>query len=127
MICGSYFRKCAPCEDEEGKDVSFVVDRKGFSSRCAASPPACLLPVLLLADARARPELVSNPAYDQNKTPPVRVVSYFGGAGAFKDEHPSEAPVSPSNAGSISSSGTSSMLNGFLLALMMRVKWSSYR
>lgn len=51
----------------------------------------------------------------------------FGGAGVFKDEHPSEAPVSPSNAVSISSSGILSMLNGFLLALMMRVKWSSYR
>ena len=51
----------------------------------------------------------------------------FGGAGAFKDEHPSEAPVSLSNAVSISSSGILSMLNGFLLALMMRVKWSSYR
>ena len=51
----------------------------------------------------------------------------YGGAGVFKDEHPSEAPVSPSNAVSISSSGILSMLNGFLLALMMRVKWSSYR
>lgn len=50
-----------------------------------------------------------------------------GGAGVLKDEHPSEAPVSPSNAVSISSSGILSMLNGFLLALMMRVKWSSYR
>lgn len=46
----------------------------------------------------------------------------FGGAGVLKDEHPSEAPVSPSNAVSISSSGILSMLNGFLLALMMRVK-----
>ena len=45
-----------------------------------------------------------------------------GGAGAFKDEHPSEAPVSLSNAVSISSSGILSMLNSFLLALMMRVK-----
>ena len=45
----------------------------------------------------------------------------FGGAGVLKDEHPSEAPVSPSNAVSISSSGILSMLNGFLLALMMRV------
>ena len=52
---------------------------------------------------------------------------HYGGAGAFKDEHPSEAPVSLSNAVSISSSGILSMLNGFLLALMMRVKWSSYR
>ena len=51
----------------------------------------------------------------------------LGGAGVLKDEHSSEAPVSPSNAVSISSSGTLSMLNGFLLALMMRVKWSSYR
>ena len=46
----------------------------------------------------------------------------FGGAGVLKDEHPSEAPVSLSNAISISSSGILSMLNGFLLALMMRVK-----
>ena len=45
-----------------------------------------------------------------------------GGAGVLKDEHPSEAPVSLSNAVSISSSGILSMLNGFLLALMMRVK-----
>ena len=58
MICGSYFRKCAPCEDEEGKDVSFMVDRRGFSSRCANMPPACLPTVLLLADARASPELL---------------------------------------------------------------------
>ena len=36
----------------------------------------------------------------------------------LKDEHPSEAPVSPSNAASISSSGILSMFNGFLLALM---------
>lgn len=40
----------------------------------------------------------------------------------LKDEPPSEAPVSLSNAVSISSSGMLSMLNGFLLALMMRVK-----
>ena len=52
---------------------------------------------------------------------------HYGGAGVFKDEHPSKAPVSPSNAVSISSSGILSMLSGFLLALMMRVKWSSYR
>lgn len=70
MICGSYFRKCAPCEDEEGKDVSFMVDRRGFSSRCANMPPACLLPVLLLADARARPELFSKLAYDQKRHHP---------------------------------------------------------
>lgn len=50
-----------------------------------------------------------------------------GGAGAFKDEHPSEATPLPSNTDSISSSGILSILNGFLLALMMRVKWSSYR
>ena len=53
---------------------------------------------------------------------PERVHLFFGGAGVPKDEHPSEAPVSPSNAVSISSSGILSMLNGFLLALMMRVK-----
>ena len=45
-----------------------------------------------------------------------------GGAGVLKDEHPSKAQISPSNAVSISSSGILSMLNGFLLALMMRVK-----
>lgn len=39
----------------------------------------------------------------------------FGGAGVLKDEHLSEAPVSPLNAVSISSSGILSMLNGFLL------------
>lgn len=33
----------------------------------------------------------------------------FGGAGVLKDEHPSKAPVSPSNAVSISSSGILSM------------------
>lgn len=37
----------------------------------------------------------------------------------LKDEHLSEAPPLPSNTDSISSSGILSMLNGFLLALMM--------
>lgn len=45
-----------------------------------------------------------------------------GGAGVIKDEQPSVSVFSPSKASSISSSGILSMLNGFLLALMMRVK-----
>ena len=54
-------------------------------------------------------------------------IGLFGGAGVVIDEHPSFPSVSPSNASSISSSGILSMLKGFLLALMIIVKWSSYR
>ena len=52
---------------------------------------------------------------------------FFGGAGVVIDEHPSGPSLSPSKASSISSSGILSMLKGFLLALMIIVKWSSYR
>ena len=51
----------------------------------------------------------------------------FGGADVFIDEHSAEVYVSPPNAASISSSGMLSMLNGFLLALIIKVKLSSYR
>ena len=43
------------------------------------------------------------------------------------DEHPSVSVFSPSKASSISSSGIFSMLKGFLLALIIKVKWSSYK
>ena len=46
----------------------------------------------------------------------------LGGADSFIDEHSAEVYVSPLNADSISSSGMFSILSGFLLALMMRVK-----
>ena len=46
----------------------------------------------------------------------------FGGAGVIKDEHPSVSLFSPSKASSISSSGILSMLMGFLLALIIKVK-----
>lgn len=45
-----------------------------------------------------------------------------GGADIFKDEHSAEVYVSPLNAVSISSSGMFSILSGFLLALMIKVK-----
>lgn len=51
----------------------------------------------------------------------------FGGAGVSMDEHPSDAPASPSREVSIFSRGIFSILRGFLLALIMSVKWSSYR
>ena len=70
---------------------------------------------------------MNNEYYKQKVLPDVRQDFSFGGAGVLKDEHPSEAPVSPSNAVSISSSGILSMLNGFLLALIIKVKWSSHR
>ena len=47
---------------------------------------------------------------------------HFGGADIFKDEHSAEVYVSPLNAVSISSSGMFSILSGFLLALMIKVK-----
>ena len=50
-----------------------------------------------------------------------------GGAGVVIDEHPSFPSFPPSKASSISSSGILSMLKGFLLALIIIVKWSSYR
>ena len=46
----------------------------------------------------------------------------YGGAGVIKDEHPSVSVFSPSKASSISSSGIFSMLKGFLLALIIKVK-----
>ena len=51
----------------------------------------------------------------------------FGGADSFIDEHLAEVYVSPLSAASISSSGMLSMLKGFLLALIIKVKLSSYR
>ena len=57
----------------------------------------------------------------------TKIVLTGGGAGVVIDEHPSFPTVSPSKASSISSSGILSMLKGFLLALMIIVKWSSYR
>ena len=47
---------------------------------------------------------------------------HAGGAGVIEDEHPSVSVFSPSKASSISSSGIFSMLKGFLLALIIRVK-----
>ena len=54
----------------------------------------------------------------------LRYTSFFsfGGTGVVNDEHPSMPVFSPSKASSISSSGIWSMLNGFLLALMIIVK-----
>ena len=46
----------------------------------------------------------------------------FGGADSFIDEHLAEVYVSPLKAASISFSGMFSILSGFLLALMIKVK-----
>ena len=60
----------------------------------------------------------------RKKTDPNRktIQICYGGAGVIKDEHPSVSVFSPSKAASISSSGILSMLKGFLLALIIKVK-----
>ena len=69
---------------------------------------------------------VSIPAYKRKNLGENRGFS-IGGAGVIKDEHPSILLFSPSKAASISSSGILSMLKDFLLALIIKVKWSSYK
>ena len=61
------------------------------------------------------------------KSDKSKLVEFFGGAGVIKNEHPSILLFSPSKAASISSSGILSMLKDFLLALIIKVKWSSYK
>ena len=67
-----------------------------------------------------------------NKKAYLRMPFYcFGGTGVAMSEHPSFPSVfssfSPSKASSISLSGMLSTLIGFLLALIINVKWSSYK
>ena len=70
------------------------------------------------------------PAFGQQKTPIKSgfmrnisfLCSYYGGADGFIDEHLAEVYVSPLKAASISFSGMFSILSGFLLALMIKVK-----
>ena len=52
----------------------------------------------------------------------ISMVSSSGGADGFIDEHLAEVYVSPLKAASISFSGMFSILSGFLLALMIKVK-----
>ncbi len=60
--------------------------------------------------------------YQKAKATPLGWPFPFGGAGVIKDEHSSVSVFLPSKASSISSSGMFSMLNGFLLALIIKVK-----
>jgi len=69
------------------------------------------------------PLRVQLPFNQKKRSIPQWYTSLFsGGTGVVNDEHPSMPVFSPSKASSISSSGIWSMLNGFLLALMIIVK-----
>lgn len=71
--------------------------------------------------------LSKNKMYSIEKDQPENRLVFFGGTEDVKDEHSSVLVFSPSKASSIASNGILSILKGFLLALIINVKWSSYK
>ena len=107
-------------------------DRSGASFACFANLPHCMsvaaLPCGKPPQHRQWGSIPSDHLWIQIKTADNLSTAFIlGGAGVIKDEHPSVSVFSPSKASSISSSGIFSMLKGFLLALIIKVKWSSYK
>ena len=95
---------------------------RSFASSAASQPSHLYVPFAVAKDGLCGFDYLKKRTQTE-KSVQVRL----GGAGVIKDEHPSILLFSPSKAASISSSGILSMLKDFLLALIIKVKWSSYK